>query len=215
MVGFGLYYGYKVKGTTKGGEQKTLKKVKKVLDKRSKRCYNKGTKNGTEKEKRTMTKGNAIRYYRKFSGAQGYIIGFTYKKKSYMAIVDEIMPRFIRVEKEASKKGGKEKLQLRLTNQHMEQLIRKGAIEIDYEVTKGNNGRNFEMWVQRYFGQVARDWDNDGFWVGGDVNVDGIEYQIKFNGAQIVTFDTLHNLQKCGKDFKNYKPKVGRKKKVA
>ena len=162
-----------------------------------------------------MTKGNAIRYYRKFSGAQGYILGFTYKKKNYMAIVDEIMPRFIRVEKEASKKGGKEKLQLRLTNQHMEQLIRKGAIEIDYEITNGNNGRNFEMWVQRYFGQVARDWDNDGFWVGGDVNVDGIEYQIKFNGAQIVTFDTLHNLQKCGKDYKNYVPKRGRKKKVA
>ena len=52
-----------------------------------------------------MTKENAIRYYRKFSGAQGYILGFTYKKKNYMATVEEIMPRFIRVEKEASKKG--------------------------------------------------------------------------------------------------------------
>ena len=142
-----------------------------------------------------MTKGNAIRYYRKFSGADAYVIGFVYKKKCYMAIVEEIMPRFIRVEKSSSKKGSKEKLQLRLTNEHMEQLIRKGAIEIDYEVTNGNNGRNFEMWVQNYFGQTAREWDNDGFWVGGDVNVDGIEYQIKFNGAQIVTFDTLHNLQ--------------------
>lgn len=162
-----------------------------------------------------MTKENAIRYYRKFSGAQGYILGFTYKKKNYMATVEEIMPRFIRVEKEASKKGGKEKLQLRLTNEHMEYLIRKGAIEIDYKVTQGNNGRNFEMWVQRYYGQPAREWDSDGFWVDGDVNVNGIEYQIKFNGAQIVTFETLHNLQKCGKDYKNYISKRGRKKKVA
>lgn len=162
-----------------------------------------------------MTKGNAIRYYRKYSGAQGYILGFTYKKKNYMIQVKEIMPRFIRVEKEASKKGGKEKLQLRLRNEHMEQLIRKGAVEIDYEVVKGNNGRAFEMWVQNYYGQTAREWDNDGFWTGGDINIDGIEYQIKFNGAQIVLFNTLKELQKCGKNWKEYRPKVGRKKKAS
>lgn len=162
-----------------------------------------------------MTKGNAIRYYRKFSGANAYILGFTYKKENYMAIVNEIMPRFISIEKASSKKGGGEKLQLRLKNEHMEQLIRKGAQKIDYEVVKGNNGRAFEMWVQNYFGQTEREWDADGFWVGGDVSIDGIEYQVKFNGAQIVTFDTLHNLQKCGKDYKSYVPKRGRKKKVA
>ena len=162
-----------------------------------------------------MTKGNAIRYYRKFSGANAYILGFTYKKENYMAIVDEIMPRFINIEKASSKKGGGEKLQLRLKNEHMEQLIRKGAQKIDYEVVKGNNGRAFEMWVQNHFGQTEREWDADGFWMGGDVSVDGIEYQVKFNGAQIVTFDTLHNLQKCGKDYKSYVPKRGRKKKVA
>ena len=45
-----------------------------------------------------MTKGNAIRYYRKFSGAQGYIIGFTYKKKNYMIRIEgELMPRFIKM----------------------------------------------------------------------------------------------------------------------
>ena len=164
------------------------------------------------KETTKMTKGNAIRYYRKFSGADKYIIGFEYKKEMYMAIVDEIMPRYISVERESSKKGGKEKLQLRLRNQHKEQLIRKGATKIDYERTQGNNGRNFEVWVQNYFGQTAREWDNDGFWVGGDVAVDGLEYQIKFEGAQIVMFNTLKELQKCGADFKNYVPKVGRKK---
>ena len=160
-----------------------------------------------------MTKGNAIRYYRKFSGADAYVIGFVYKKKCYMAIVKEIMPRYIRVERTSSKKKAKEKLQLRLNNKFKEQLIRKGATEIDYTKVKGgNNGRAFEMWVQNFFGQEVKEWDNVGFWVGGDVCVDGVEYQVKFEGAQIVAFDTLHNLQKCGKDYKSYVPKRGRKK---
>ena len=91
-----------------------------------------------------MTKGNAIRYYRKFSGAQGYIIGFTYKKKNYMIRIEgELMPRFLKMGKQASKKGGHEKLDLYLNNELKEELIRKGAVEIDYEIHKGNNGREF------------------------------------------------------------------------
>ena len=57
-----------------------------------------------------MTKQNAIRYYRKFSAADAYIIGFEYKHEVYVAVVDEIMPRLLRVERESSSKGGKEKL---------------------------------------------------------------------------------------------------------
>ena len=80
-----------------------------------------------------MKKENAIRYYRKFSGADAYILGFVYKHDLYYITVDEIMPRFMRVEKSSSKKGGHEKLQLRLNNKYMEQLIRKGAEKIGTE----------------------------------------------------------------------------------
>ena len=51
-----------------------------------------------------MKKENAIRYYRKFSGADAYILGFIYKHDLYCITVDEIMPRFMRVEKSSSKK---------------------------------------------------------------------------------------------------------------
>ena len=53
-----------------------------------------------------MTKGNAIRYYRKFSGADAYILGFIYKKKLYMIAVDEIMPRYMAIKRASSKSGG-------------------------------------------------------------------------------------------------------------
>lgn len=161
-----------------------------------------------------MKKENAIRYYRKFSGADAYIIGFNYKKNFYMIEVEEIMPRYIRVERASSARGGGEKLQLRLKNQHKEQLIRKGATKMEFIPTKGNKGRQFERFVYEQNGQQFRGDDHVGFWVCGDINIDGIEYQIKLEGAPIVTFDTLHNLQKCGKDFRSYVPKVGRKKKA-
>lgn len=149
-----------------------------------------------------MTKGNAIRYYRKFSGANAYIIGFVYKHDLYVIEVEEIMPRFMRVEKTSSKNGSKDKLQLRLNNKYMEQLIRKGAKKIGtdkdlLEIAK-NKGVSFERLVYRMVGQEPREKDNVGFWVGGDININGIEYQIKLNGAQIVMFDTLKNLQKKG-----------------
>ena len=162
-----------------------------------------------------MKKENAIRYYRKFSGADAYIIGFTYKKEFYIATVNELMPRYIAVEREASSKGGQEKLQLRLKNVHKEQLIRKGATKVAYEPSGKNKGRDFERFVYEMNNQTPRGEDHIGFWVCGDININGIEYQVKLDGAQIVTFSTLKNLQACGKDFRNYVPKTGRKKKAA
>lgn len=161
-----------------------------------------------------MKKENAIRYYRKFSAADAYIIGFQYKKEWYSVQVEEIAPRFMRVERESSAKGGNEKLQLRLTNAHKEQLIRKGAVKVDFAPTTANKGRDFERFVYEQNGQQFRGNDHIGFWVEGDINIDGIEVQVKLEGAQIVTFATLKNLQGAGKDFRSYVPKTGRKKKA-
>ena len=162
-----------------------------------------------------MKKENAIRYYRKFSAADAYIIGFTYKKEFYVSVVKEIMPRFIRVTRATSKKGGYEKLQLRLEEQHKEQLIHKGAVKVDYVPSGENKGRDFERFIYEQNGQKFRgEGEHVGFWVEGDININGVEYQVKLEGAQIVAFKTLKNLQACGKNFKNYVPKVGRKKKV-
>lgn len=162
-----------------------------------------------------MKKENAIHYYRKFSAADAYIIGFTYKKDFYVSVVDEIMPRFIRVERETSGKGAHEKLQLRLRNEHKEQLIRKGAVKVNYIPSGENKGRDFERFIYEQNGQEFRGNEHTGFWVSGDININGVEYQVKLEGAQIVTFLTLKNLQACGENYKSYVPKRGKKKKVA
>lgn len=147
-----------------------------------------------------MTKGNAIRYYRKFSGADAYILGFIYKHELYAITVNEIMPRFMRVEKSSAKKGAHEKLQFKLRNEHKEQLIRKGAQKIGTETDlleiPNNKGVSFERMVYRMNGQEPREKDNIRFTEGGDINVNGVEYQVKLEGAQIVEFRTLNKIQK-------------------
>ena len=97
-----------------------------------------------------MTKQTMIRNYRKFSAAEAYIVGFIYKHNLYIAVMEEIAPRFMKVERESSKKGGRRKLQLRLNNQYKEQLIKKGAELVGTEEMlngKYNKGVEFEKLV--------------------------------------------------------------------
>lgn len=149
-----------------------------------------------------MVKQTAIRKYRKYSAADMYILGFVYQHKLYSAEVEEIAPRFMRVERESSKKGGKEKLQLRLRNKDMKYLIRKGAQYLGEEnLLQGeyNKGVEFERLIYNTNGQEYRGKDSVGFWVSGDIEINGRQAQVKLNGAQIVVYSTLENLDKKSK----------------
>lgn len=149
-----------------------------------------------------MTKETMIRNYRKFSAADSYILGFIYKHEVYMIEVKEIMPRYMRVEHESSRKGGCAKLQLRLPQNYQKQLMRKGAICLGSEdILNGeyNKGVEFERLVSELNGQTFRGKDNVPFYVEGDLEIEGRQVQIKFNGAQIVVERTLKKLQKMQK----------------
>jgi hypothetical protein len=149
-----------------------------------------------------MTKETMIKNYRKFSAAQGYIIGFEYKHQIYMITLEEIAPRFTTVMYMSKKNGGGRKLQFVLKKAHKEQLIRKGATLIgNEEILEGryNKGVEFERLISEMNGQEFRGKENVGFWVEGDLEINGMQYQIKFNGAQIVTEKTLERLKRAGK----------------
>ena len=146
-----------------------------------------------------MNKQTMIRNYRRFSAAEAYVLGFEYNKVIYAVMVNEIMPRFMRVERESSKKGGAQKLQLRITKPLKEQLLRKGAVALggkEILVGKYNKGVEFERVISELNGIEFRGKENVGFWVEGDLEIDGKQVQVKFNGAQIVVEKTLHRLQR-------------------
>ena len=141
-----------------------------------------------------MTKQTLIRYYRNYSAAQSYILGFIYGGQLYMSEVAEIAPRFLAVE-EASRNQG-ENLRLRLKKKYREQLLRKGAICLgsadDLNTEKYNKGEIFEKIVTEHFGQTWTK-DNVPFWIQGDICVDNREIQIKLDSA------TLMNTKQIGK----------------
>lgn len=146
-----------------------------------------------------MNKNTMIRQYRRFSAADSYILGFTYNGTVYAVEVNEIAPRYMKVEHESSKKGDSAKLQLRLTKAYMEQLLRKGAVALGSEdILNGeyNKGVEFERIITERNGETFRGKDSVGFWVAGDLEINGKQVQVKFNGAQIVVEKTLHRLQR-------------------
>lgn len=61
--------------------------------------------------------------------------------------------------------------------------------------SKYNRGEIFEMLVTEHFGQ---EWvkDNVPFTEGGDIEVDGVAYQIKYNKATFANEASLRNLSK-------------------
>ena len=144
-----------------------------------------------------MKKETMIKNYRKMSACDSYIIGFTYKHGVYMLEVKEIMPRYIRLEHTSSKRGSIPQLKFRLTNAYKEQLIRKGAEyigtdEVIYSLNK-NKGCAFEKYVTERFTSEMWVKDSVPFYVQGDIEVDGKQIQVKFEGAEITTERCLRN----------------------
>lgn len=151
-----------------------------------------------------MKKAQMIHEYRRFSAADAYMIGFVYQHNLYMAVVDEIAPRFMKVERESTKHGGHQKLQLRLNNKYMLQLIKRhNAVCLGSESllgTVGNKGVKFERLMSEMNGIPFRGKDNVPFYKDGDLTVNGVSYQIKLNGAQIVVETTLKKCQKMARE---------------
>lgn len=147
-----------------------------------------------------MTKQTMIRNYRKYSAAESYILGFESEGNIYFSEIAEIPPRYIKVETASKKNGGHRKLQLRILSNHKKELLKNAetlcSIEDFTNGTFKNKGVEFEKRISEKFGIEYRGKDNIGFWVAGDLEIDGKQIQIKFNGAQIVVETTLEKLKK-------------------
>ena len=130
-----------------------------------------------------MVKRTMMKWYEKFSAADGYIIGFVMDKMLYMVEMERIAPRFLNVE-EASRNQG-DNLRLRLKKAQKQSLAKKaiclGSADV-LTADKYNKGENFEKVVTEYFGQ---EWEKDTipFTEDGDLTVNGVAYQIKFEKA--------------------------------
>lgn len=148
-----------------------------------------------------MTKGNFFRYYNKLTGADRTLVFFERKGMIYLWECKHIAPRWASEAYEATSKGGGQKFRMYIPVGEKDRLIKKGAIAVMTSekfstIPYANKGYRCECWLHEVcnLGEYAP--DKERFDKCGDVRINGIEYQVKFENASLTTVSTLHNAQK-------------------
>ena len=140
------------------------------------------------------------RDYERFTGAEGYAIGFHIGEDVFVAMLDRIPRRYTRVQRECSACGGGYGLYINVKNKKAKAELMKKAVKVgtlaDLQSDKYNKGVMFEKLVYEMNGQEFRGKDNVRFTEGGDIVINGKEIQVKYEHARICYDKTLKKLKK-------------------
>lgn len=138
--------------------------------------------------------------YERFTGAEGYAIGFHIGEDVYCAMLDRIPRRFTRLQKECKKNGGGYGLYISVRSKKAKNELMKKAVLVgkvaDLKNDKYNKGVMFEKMVYEINGQEFRGKDSVRFTEGGDIVINGKEIQVKYEHARICYDKTLQKLKK-------------------
>lgn len=138
-----------------------------------------------------------IKKYNALAYTHNYIFGFAYKGNVYMVETkNDVLPYILKLDR--ASRGAGMALRFCPTNEQKLNLIAKGAKVVCSKVffdetvasLKYNKGETFEKMVTEAYGQ---EWtkDNVPFTIDGDLTVDGVAYQIKFEKATFTNEKTL------------------------
>lgn len=142
-----------------------------------------------------MTKTEMMNTYHNINGATAYIFGYVDNGVVYMTQIIDHFAEELTTYEQASRGAGMG-IRLRIRKAHKVALhmasVAVGTTK-DFLNTKYNKGEVFEKLVTEYYGQ---EWhkDNTPFTECGDININGVEVQIKFDGATFTNERTLTNL---------------------
>lgn len=144
---------------------------------------------------------NFIARYNALSFTHNYIFGFTFKGNVYMTFgTKDILPFILKIDK--ASRGAGYSLRYKPTNAQKILLLENSTLicSVDYfndlkENSRYNFGEIFEKMIHEKFG---KDWKKDSvpFTKGGDIEINGKTYQIKFEKATFASERTLENFEK-------------------
>ena len=134
-----------------------------------------------------------VDFYNDKAFTHNYIFGFNYKGNVYMVkTTSKVLAYVLKLDKASRGKGYS--LRFKPNNKIREMLLAEGAelicsVEMFKELvanSKYNKGEIFERLVTEWYGQ---EWEKDNvpFTDDGDITVDGIAYQIKYEQATFIT----------------------------
>lgn len=146
---------------------------------------------------------NLVDRYNSLAYTHNYIWGFTFKGVVYMAITDKSYMDYVCKLDRASRGAGYALRFCPTTSQKM-LLMASGAVSVlcskeffedEVKNSKYNKGEIFEKMVTEKFNQK---WEKDNvpFTENGDITVNGVAYQIKFEKATFTNEKALANLER-------------------
>lgn len=150
----------------------------------------------------TVMMNHLVNGYNDLAFTHNYIFGFTYKHVVYMVhATSEVMPYVCTLDK--ASRGAGYSLRFKPTTAQKLLLLAKGAeVLCSEEYLNGlatgsiyNAGEIFEKLVTEKYGQV---WvkDNIPFTEAGDIEVNGIAYQIKYQKATFISEKSLARFER-------------------
>ena len=153
-----------------------------------------------KRERNEMTKENFFRYYNKLIGCDAYLIFFEYKKNIYAYKCNHIDKNWTHKAHEATKKGGWMKFKMDMKVEHKQKILPKSTMVMTLkefeQLPYSNKGRKCEYWLHQITNQPGTyKPDNDRFDKRGDIEIDGVRYQVKFENASLTNVNSLHNAQ--------------------
>lgn len=139
-----------------------------------------------------------ITAYIALTAAHEYWFGFILNHKVYVVTgmtFNDLRP-FLRIEKAAQSKGGHSKIRIKARVKELANLVPKAILLGDEEILndeKWNTGIKFEKVVTERI--AKQEWERDSvpFWVAGDIELNGTQIQVKFNGAELTNEKTIRN----------------------
>lgn len=137
--------------------------------------------------------------YNARSAAHVYALGFLYQRQLYACkLTFDQLSKYFKLDHASSKRGGYAKLRIRLTASDRAKLSADaellGSSELLEKDSAHNKGENFERELTERW--TGKRWTKDSipFWVAGDIRVNGIEIQVKLDGAELTNERTLAGL---------------------
>ena len=144
---------------------------------------------------------NLIARYNALAYTHNYIFGFTFNGNVYMTFAtNEILPFILKIDK--ASRGAGYSLRFKPTNKQKTLLLENSTLICSVEYLSEqkmnshyNLGEIFEKMVHERFGKNWKK-DNVPFTKGGDIEINGKAYQIKFEKATFASERTLENFEK-------------------
>ena len=137
-----------------------------------------------------MTMNEMMTAYERLSASHVYALGFVHAGLLYAVKLSFAqLSEYFKIDRASSKRGGFAKIRIKLTSAQRAELAKVadllGTDDLLTKDAKYNKGDNFERELTERWAHKVWKKSSIPFYVAGDIQIDGINIQVKFDYAEL------------------------------